>query len=117
MNTVENLAPFVKELEIALEKKQVAQTIKSQIARNELWAIGAKNFISLSSTSFGGLQFDCSLFNAKRCKVLIILTGEDLYNVALYRGPKLISCGSAKGVYAEDLTAVVVDLVEKRFKM
>ena len=100
----------------AIEKKEVAKTIISQINRMELMAIGAKNFVSLSSTDFGGVQFDASLFGRKRCKVAIVLTGEDLYNVCVFTG-KLCDkvAGSAKGVFCEDLTGVVVELVEKRF--
>lgn len=99
-----------------MEKLQVAQTIRSQISTRELLAIGAKNYVSLNTTDFGGLQFDASLFGRKKCKVLIILTGEDLYNVCVFKG-KLCEkvVGSAKGVFCEDLTEVVVNIVERNF--
>lgn len=103
-------------IERALEKKEVAKAIMSQISRNELWAIGAKNFISLSTTDFGGLQFDASLFGRKKCKVAIILTAEDLYNVCVFKG-KLCDkvVGSARGVFCENLEEVVIEIVEKHF--
>jgi hypothetical protein len=100
----------------AAEKLEVAKTIKSQIKFTELMAIGAKNFLSLSTTDFGGLLFDASLFGRKKCKVAIILTAEDLYNVCVFSGKmceKVV--GSAKGVFCESLEEVVVSIVEKHF--
>ncbi len=104
-------------IENALEKKEVAKTILSQINRMELMAIGAKNYVSLSSASFGGLQFDASLFGRKQTRVVICLDGNDLYNVAVYKktAKGLTRFASAQDVYAENLTDFVVSLVEKRF--
>lgn len=99
-----------------MDKMEVAKTIKSQIRWNELFAIGAKNYVSLSSSNFGGLSFDASLFGKKKCKVAIELNGADLYNVCVFKGKmceKLV--GSAAGVFCEDLTDVVVSMVEGHF--
>ena len=99
-----------------MEKLEVAKTIRSQINPMELMAIGAKNYISLNTTDFGGLQFDASFFGRKKCKIVIILTGADLYNVCVFKG-KLCEkvVGSAKGVFCEDLTEAVVGIVERNF--
>jgi hypothetical protein len=102
-------------LENAIQKKEIANTIIKQIHRHELCAIGARNLTSMSSTPFGGLMFDAALFGRKKCKVAITLTADDLYDICIFTGPSLKCFASAKGVFAEDLTEIVVDLVEKRF--
>ncbi len=109
------LGHTVTTLEETLRKKEVAKTIASQFDRNELWAIGAQKLQSLSSSKFGGLMFNASLFGRKKCVVAILLTGDDLYNIAVYIGKNLTCIGSAKGVFAEDMTCQVVNIVEKRF--
>ena len=100
-----------------VEKMEVAKIIKSQISTRELWAIGATNFVSLSSSNYGGLSFKASLFGKKSCVVAIELNAKDLYNVVIFAPRSLKALGSAQDVYAEDLEGIVVEMVEKRFAL
>lgn len=97
---------------------QIATTIKSQIRSTELMAIGAKNFFALTPCQAyaGGLRFNASLFNAKRCLVTVMLSHKDLYEVMITGGKgytKVIA--NFSDVYAEDLEAFVIEAVEKYF--
>jgi hypothetical protein len=96
---------------------QIATTIKSQISINELWAIGATKFIAIAPSEKydGGLQFQASLFGKKKCTVIILLNGKDLYNIAVFTGSKLKYVGGAKDVFCENLTYAIVSNVEKYF--
>lgn len=97
---------------------EIARTITTQIHKNELWAIGAKNFVALSETAFriGGLQFDASLFGRGRCKVVIELNGKDLYNVTVLTGRQYNQIVAKHvDIFCEDLEYNVVKSVEDRF--
>jgi hypothetical protein len=98
--------------------RALATTIKSQIQPMELCAIGATKFVALKERDayLGGLQFNASFFGRKNCKVIILLHASDTYHVAVYAGRSLKYVGGAKDVYAEDLTGIVVELVEGFFK-
>ena len=96
---------------------EIANTIKSQISRTELWAIGAKNFMALPETKEqdGGLQFSASLLGSKNIAVRIVLAWNDTYTVSFLapRSGKVLS--TLEGVYCDNLESVVIDTVEKRF--
>ena len=97
---------------------EIAKIIKSQISTRELMAIGAKDFVAIGQRQGceGGLMFNASLFKAKRCKVVVILTPADLYDVLVLTGRlhDKVFC-EYKGIFAEDLEFTVISEVEKRF--
>jgi hypothetical protein len=91
---------------------QVAQIIHSQISRQILMAIGAKNYVAGSNS----LQFDVSLFGSKKAKIVVKLNAADLYDVSLWNGRTIAKKAQMKDVFCEDLTNIVEGLAEANFR-
>ena len=96
---------------------QIAKTIAAQIGGRTMMALGATKLTALSEgpDRVGGLQFDCSLFGSAKCRVVVVLTGADLYNLqVLYpRNGKVFQTGAE--IFCEEISGEVEMAVEKFF--
>lgn len=95
----------------------IANQILEQIPRNEMWAIGAKNYMSYSPTKLhlGGLCFHASLFGKRRCVVHVLLNGRDLYDVKVFTHKGKLYRESTD-IFCEDMACSVLNKVEAFFR-